>query len=206
MTAPRTGGRSPVIVLAFVIPLLLAPFVFIAIIIAVGSPYRDDARPAKPASPCGLLRPELVDRLVPAAEPAQSESSAAGGAYESAVRCRIRSGEKGDTEDSRAYLVLELTRAGSADFRETPIDHARKDFHRSYRDTVFPEVGPTPVSDLGDEALAMVEERRRSEVMVTLQVRSGADIVTVVYYAEPADRDRVRDAAVAVAREVLSKL
>lgn len=191
---------------------LSVPFLCQLLVLAIiwsGAVVDDDTAPATaPPNLCVLLRPEMVDRLVPSSRSA-AENRRNRPSNWSRATCRIESRE-GEDSDARASLTLELTRYGSTTLDETAIGRARYDFMRDFRNSNNPHAA-RPVPDLGDEALIRVNddedlEGRRTEVQVDVYVRSGADIVEVTYLAQPVDADRARDAAVAVAREVLSRL
>jgi hypothetical protein len=70
--------------------------------------------------------------------------------------------------------------------------------------------GPEPLDKLREEAEISLKAEPAGVVggsaWVQLKVRRGADLLTLGYYAESADSGRAGEAAIAVAREVLSKL
>ncbi|GIF95425.1 hypothetical protein [Catellatospora citrea] len=147
--------------------------------------------PPVPGQVCPLLRPELVDLVVPGHGVATQETDRRDA--ELSTWCVV---ERADQDVSLAVGVINMGRAAGND----PVALARDRFVGSFvlnRERRL-------LDGLGDEAGYWRELSPTGSVYVT--VRVGARLVHVVYRNTMVTPERVLEAAVLAAREVLARL
>jgi hypothetical protein len=146
---------------------------------------------------CASVPGELIDRLVPQPVPqlGPEKTDQRSCVWRSAAPAPI------------SFLRLQLSRAGTANYRGQPAEDAQRRFVRDKTadlgtgaaDTVF------DLAELGSSAyvvFAPVPVSRGAAVF--LHILRGPDILVVEYRATPSTRELTLGAAVAVARTVLA--
>jgi hypothetical protein len=150
--------------------------------------------PPAPGAVCPLLRPELLDLLVPGRDPSTQETDRNDETL--SAWCVVQR-PKADGED--ASLVVGVINVGRAD-GEDPVTRARRDFYGQFaanRERIM-------LDGLGDQAGYWSELGPAGRIYLT--VRMGARLVHVQYRNTMVGPERSREAAVLAAREVLAKL
>jgi hypothetical protein len=153
--------------------------------------------PAVPPNGCSLVRPEIVDIVVPGHDPSRPRVlfEVDGGRtsnYAAVSRCEV--------DSATTTLGITIRHAGYGP-EGGPRDQAHALFAR-FEDSPF-----TIPADLGDESLVRQLNRRPDYLSLWYIGRVGAHVVLVYYgSSDPVTYEAACDAAYAVLQEVLSQL